>query len=144
MHVPSGPGVRWDGGIAAGSEVSLFYDPMVGKLIVWAPSRAQALERMHRALRELTIAGLETSRDFHLRMMENDDFRRGAIDIQWLERTLPALTGAQAPLEITRRAIIAAALLADRELSSRAQGGIRALPSSDDEWTRVARLESLR
>ncbi|NUP55858.1 MAG: acetyl-CoA carboxylase biotin carboxylase subunit, partial [Gemmatimonadaceae bacterium] len=92
LHVPSGPGVRWDGGIEAGSEISLFYDPMLAKLIVWAADRSQAIERMHRALLELTIDGVDTSRDFHLRMMENDDFRRGAIDIQWLEKHLAQLT----------------------------------------------------
>src|SRR5690349_5450282 len=91
MHVPSGPGVRWDGGIETGSEVGLHYDPMLAKLIVWAPDRASAVERMHRALLELTIQGVETSRDFHLRVMEDAEFRRGAIEIQWLERRLPDL-----------------------------------------------------
>ena len=84
-----GPGVRWDGGIETGSEVGLHYDPMLAKLIVWAPTREQAIARMHRALLELTIVGVETSRDFHLRVMEDDEFRRGDIDIQWLERRLP-------------------------------------------------------
>ena len=87
----AGPGVRWDSGIETGSEIALFYDPMLAKLIVWAPTRAQAIARMHRALLELTIDGVDTSRDFHLRVMENDDFRRGAIEIQWLERHLAAL-----------------------------------------------------
>src|SRR4026209_2674625 len=75
LHLPSGPGVRWDGGIEAGSEIGLHYDPMLAKLIVWAPDRDLAIERMQRALLELTIEGVETSRDFHLRMMEKDDFR---------------------------------------------------------------------
>ena len=91
-HVPAaaraGPGVRWDGGIEVGSEVGLFYDPMLAKLIVYAPTRDAAVERMHRALLELTIEGVETSRDFHLRVMEDAEFRAGAIEIQWLERRL--------------------------------------------------------
>ncbi|MEO8624436.1 MAG: acetyl-CoA carboxylase biotin carboxylase subunit, partial [bacterium] len=53
LHVPSGPGVRWDSGIEMGSDISLYYDPMLAKLIVWAPTRAEAVERMHRALLEL-------------------------------------------------------------------------------------------
>src|SRR4029450_2740238 len=89
LHVPSGPGVRWDGGIEMGSEVGLHYDPMLAKLIVWAPDREKAGDRMHRALLELTGYGVETSRDFHLRVMEDDEFRRGAIEIQWLERPVP-------------------------------------------------------
>ena len=93
LHVPSGPGVRWDSGIETGSEIGLHYDPMLAKLIVWAPDRERAVERMHRALLELTVHGIETSRDFHLRVMEDEEFRRGAIEIQWLERRLPVLVG---------------------------------------------------
>jgi acetyl-CoA carboxylase biotin carboxylase subunit len=71
LHVPAGPGVRWDGGVETGSDITLYYDPMLAKLIVWAPDRAQAIARMHRALLELTIEGVDTSRDFHLRVMED-------------------------------------------------------------------------
>ncbi len=145
MHLPTGPGIRWDGGIETGSEVSVFYDPMVGKLIVWAPTREMAIERMRRALLEFTITGIETSRDFHLRVMENADFRRGAIDIQWLERTLPSLVATRPPAETTRIAAIAAALVAarDRVAPLRAAGAARN-GDADDAWTRVARLEGLR
>src|SRR5512132_4291972 len=118
LHVPSGPGVRWDSGIEAGSDISLYYDPMLAKLIVWAADRPQAIERMHRALLELTIEGVDTSRDFHLRMMENDDFRRGAIEIQWLERHLSELTNVAPPREGVIHAAIAAALLAERDRSA--------------------------
>src|SRR3954464_6552607 len=88
LHVPAGPGIRWDSGIEVGSEVGLFYDPMLAKLIVCAPTREAAVERQHRAPLGLTTEGGETSRDFHLRMMEDEDFRSGAIEIQWLERKL--------------------------------------------------------
>ncbi|HLA14856.1 MAG TPA: acetyl-CoA carboxylase biotin carboxylase subunit, partial [Gemmatimonadaceae bacterium] len=50
LHLPSGPGVRWDGGIESGSEVGLYYDPMLAKLIVWGENRDQAVRRMRRAL----------------------------------------------------------------------------------------------
>ncbi|MEX2177715.1 MAG: acetyl-CoA carboxylase biotin carboxylase subunit [Gemmatimonadaceae bacterium] len=147
LHVPSGPGVRWDGGIETGSEVSLYYDPMIGKLITWARTRELAVDRMHRALLELTITGVETSRDFHLRMMENADFRNGAIDIQWLERNMASLVEVQPPADLARVAAIAAALLAERDRQAprrktSAAGG--AAPLSDDGWTRVARREGLR
>src|SRR5205085_4526926 len=94
LHVPAGPGVRWDGGIEVGSEVGLYYDPLLAKLIVHAPDRAAAIERMHRALLELTIEGVDSSRDFQLRVMEDAEFRRGAIEIQWLERRLASPTPA--------------------------------------------------
>ncbi|HYD52572.1 MAG TPA: acetyl-CoA carboxylase biotin carboxylase subunit, partial [Gemmatimonadaceae bacterium] len=151
LRLPAGPGIRWDGGITIGTEVSLFYDPMLAKLIVWAPTRAEAIERMHRALLELTVEGVETSRIFHLRVMEDDEFRRGAIEIQWLERRLPSLTGARPPAELVRAAAIAAALSADRDrlvprpaASGGAGAGVATPGPAASTWQRVARLDALR
>jgi len=148
MHLPSGPGVRWDGGIETGSEVTLYYDPMLAKLIVWAPTRESAIERMHRALEELAIDGVETSRDFHLRVMEDDEFRRGAIEIQWLEKRLPSLLEA-APSDAQRRiaAIVAALLVARQRTVPGSAPGQAAAPATNEQpnaWKRAARLEALR
>ena len=149
LHVPSGPGVRWDSGIEMGSEISLYYDPMLAKLIVWAPNRAEAVERMHRALLELTIEGVDTSRDFHLRVMEDADFRSGAIEIQWLERRLADLTNVQPPAAGVVQAAIAAVLLAERARSaprraSQATSASTSAAESNDTWLRTARREGLR
>ena len=149
LHVPTGPGVRWDGGIETGSEVTLYYDPMLAKLIVWAPDRAQAIARMHRALLELTIDGIDTSRDFHLRVMENEDFRTGAIEIQWLERHLAELTAAPAPHESVVRAAIAAVLLSEwdrgtRRPSAATGPGAASVAPAGSHWLEVARREALR
>jgi acetyl-CoA carboxylase biotin carboxylase subunit len=145
LHLPAGPGVRWDGGIEVGSEVGLYYDPLLAKLIVHAPDRASAIERMHRALLELTIEGVDSSRDFQLRVMEDAEFRSGAIEIQWLERRLESLTHTAPPPALTRTAAVVAALIADRD--RRAASG-PTTPSSgppgQDAWTRVARLEGFR
>ncbi len=150
LHLPGGPGVRWDGGIETGSEIGLHYDPMLAKLIVWAPTRDLAVERMHRALLELTIEGVETSRDFHLRLMEDPEFRRGDIEIQWLERRLPALMAVVPPARTVRAAAIAAALFADRDRNRGSSGQ----PADSDvgasrdgrstAWGRASRLEGLR
>ncbi|MDE3128470.1 MAG: acetyl-CoA carboxylase biotin carboxylase subunit [Gemmatimonadota bacterium] len=145
LHVPTGPGVRWDGGIEVGSEIGLHYDPMLAKLIVWGADRDAAVARMHRALLELAVDGIETSRDFHLRVMEDDEFRRGAIEIQWLERRLASLTGAPAPAEGMRVAAIAATLLAERDRQARRPNGGAAGPTlPDSPWTRAARADGLR
>lgn len=151
LHLPSGPGVRWDGGIEIGSEVGLHYDPMLAKLIVWAPNRDLAIERMHRALLELTIEGVETSRDFHLRLMEDADFRSGAIEIQWLERKLPELVAVAAPEDALRAAVIAAALFADRDRKRGTSGARSSIKSAvtevagtADSWKRIGRAEGLR
>ncbi len=154
LHVPGGPGVRWDAGVEAGSEVGLFYDPMLAKLIVWGATRAQAIERMHRALLELTIDGIETSREFHLRVMEDAEFRSGEIDIQWLERRLPSLLNAEASADELRTAAIAAALIADAERrgrsnagSSNGKGAARVTVEAaveNSQWAQLARVEGLR
>jgi acetyl-CoA carboxylase biotin carboxylase subunit len=147
LHLPSGPGVRWDGGIEAGSEIGLFYDPMLAKLIVHGRDRAQAISRMHRALRELTVEGVETSRDFHLRVMERDDFQRGDISIQWLEAHMQEIVAAPPSEEERRVAAIAAALVAERDRTTRraptsaSDGGTA---SDADAWRRAAWREGLR
>ncbi|HJR63954.1 MAG TPA: acetyl-CoA carboxylase biotin carboxylase subunit [Gemmatimonadaceae bacterium] len=147
LRLPGGPGVRWDGGIGVGSEIGLHYDPMLAKLIVWAPTRDAAIRRMHRALLELTVEGVHTSRDFHLRVMEDPEFQRGAIEIQWLERRLSSLMHVEPPEELRRVAAMAGALLADGERGRRGISAGRSVPTANgggDEWTRVARLEALR
>jgi len=145
LHVPSGPGVRWDGGIDIGSEIGLYYDPMLAKLIVHAPTREQAIERMHRALLELTIEGVESSRDFHLRLMEDADFRAGAIEIQWLERRLESIVHAAPPANVTRTAALVAALIADEDRRAPARAASqRTTTDAANEWLRTARLEGLR
>ena len=142
LRVPSGPGVRWDGGVEAGSEVGLHYDPMLAKLIVWGEDRAQAIARMRRALLELTIDGVETSRDFHLRLMEDAEFQAGDFDIQWLERRLDSLVAVSPPAEGARAAAIAAALLAEEDRIGRLPA--TSAVSASDQWKRAARRDALR
>ena len=152
LHLPSGPGVRWDGGIEAGSEIGLYYDPMLAKLIVWGADRDQAVRRMRRALVDLTILGVETSRDFHVRVMDDAEFQRGEIDIQWLERRLPSLLERSPGGTTPRIAAIAAALLAERDrtvrsVSPAATTGGKATIVRDtggDSWKQAARADGLR
>ena len=145
LQIPSGPGVRWDGGIEVGSDVGLFYDPMLAKLIVHAGTRDAAIVRMHRALLELEIEGIETSREFHLRMMEDVEFRRGEITIQWLEAKLPALSAIRPPGDDLRTAVIAAALMAERDRSA-VRAAPPGVPTNDmsSAWRRAARDDGLR
>jgi acetyl-CoA carboxylase, biotin carboxylase subunit len=146
LHVPGGPGVRWDGGIETGSEVGLYYDPMLAKLIVHAPTRDAAIARMHRALLELTIEGVESSRDFHLRVMEDADFRSGAIEIQWLERRLDSIVHAAAPAATAKAAALVGALIADRDRRSpRPSTGPAPRDDAQHEvWLHAGRREALR
>ncbi len=145
LRLPGGPGVRWDGGIGIGTEVGLHYDPLLAKLIVWAQDRPEAITRMHRALLELTVEGVEISRDFHLRVMEDEEFRRGDIGIQWLERRLDSLTSVPPPRDGLRAAAIVGALLAERD---RVHWRIATSSAAQDyettRWLEAARREGLR
>ncbi|MEX2526060.1 MAG: acetyl-CoA carboxylase biotin carboxylase subunit [Gemmatimonadota bacterium] len=82
---PTGPWVRWDGGIQVGGVVGLHYDPLLGKLIVWAPSRAEAIARMSGALEEFIVHGMDTSIPFLRRVMEEPHFQAGDLSIRYLE-----------------------------------------------------------
>jgi acetyl-CoA carboxylase biotin carboxylase subunit len=116
LEVPTGPGVRWDGGVQAGGEVTLHYDPLLAKLIVHAPDRTAAIDRMARALDELVVAGVDTSAPFHRAVMAEPDFRAGALSIRYVEEH-PALTPAEPPEGARLAAAIAAALLEDERRS---------------------------
>ena len=144
LHVPSGPGVRWDGGVELGSEVGLFYDPMLAKLIVHAATRDAAIDRMQRALLELQIEGVETSREFHLRMMADEEFRRGDITIQWLEAKLPELSACKPPAHEVRAAVIAAALMAERDRTTVPPSIAKPARDVPSAWQRAARVEGVR
>jgi acetyl-CoA carboxylase, biotin carboxylase subunit len=128
LTVPTGPGVRWDGGIATGVEVGLSYDPMLAKLIVHAPTRIQAVERMKRALLELRIEGVDTSVPFHLRVMDEPDFREGRLDIKYLEKHEGLLETAPEEDDV-RIAALAAALLEEERRTLRQVAAPSAAPS---------------
>jgi acetyl-CoA carboxylase biotin carboxylase subunit len=142
LKVPAGPGVRWDSGVETGDEVTLHYDPLLAKLIVWAPDRAQAITRMTQALDELVVVGVATNQAFHRRLMADPEFRNGEIDIQFLERRTDLLAQSVAPDRILDLAV-AAALAEDHARQARrpAATGETGAPS---EWARQARSEGLR
>jgi len=85
LRQPSGPFVRDDSGVYEGSEISVYYDPMISKLITWGPTRAEAIDRMARALSEYRVGGIKTNLAFHRRVLKNEDFRRGRYDTSFIE-----------------------------------------------------------
>lgn len=86
LKEPTGPGVRVESSLYRGGEVSLFYDPMVAKLIVHGESRAEAILRMRRALMEYRIGGIKTSIPFHQHIMDSTEFIWGTFDTGFLSR----------------------------------------------------------
>ena len=85
LRVPSGPGVRWDGGYTEGDAISQYYDNLIGKLIVWAPDRDRAIERMVRALGEFEIEGVRTTIPAHKVLLAHEDFRAARHSTKWVE-----------------------------------------------------------
>jgi len=88
LRAPGGPGVRWDGGYESGDEISQYYDNLVGKLVVWAPDRAAAVERAVRALREMRVEGIATTIPAHLALIQHPDFAAGAHSTKWVEEEI--------------------------------------------------------
>jgi acetyl-CoA/propionyl-CoA carboxylase biotin carboxyl carrier protein len=91
MQVPTGPGVRWDGGYHEGDTVSQYYDNLVGKLIVWAPDRDRAIERMLRALDEFEVEGVRTTIPAHKVLLDHPDFRAVNHSTKWVEDEIDAV-----------------------------------------------------
>lgn len=82
---PGGPGVRVDSGAYPGYVITPFYDSMIAKLIVWAPTREEAIAKMKRALSEFAVEGIHTTIPFHQKLLEHPTFVRGDFDIKFLE-----------------------------------------------------------
>ncbi len=85
LHIPGGAGVRIDSHVYAGYTIPPYYDSMIGKLIVTAQSREEAIVRMKRALQEFVIEGIKTTIPFHIYMMDNEDFKSGNFTTKFLD-----------------------------------------------------------
>jgi len=144
LRVPSGPGIRWDGGVEAGNEVTLFYDPLIAKLIAWGETRDVAIQRMRRALRELVIVGLPTAQPFHLRVMDDPEFRRGELDITYLERVGARVLAAPPQDGLERAVAVTAALLADERRNVAQPAATVRLSDRPTAWADEGRREGLR
>ena len=82
---PLGLGVRHDGYVYEGYEIPIYYDPLISKLIVWAPTRAEAIERMKRALYAYKITGIKTSIPFLNRIMDVPSFKKGMYNTHFIQ-----------------------------------------------------------
>ncbi|MCL6593118.1 MAG: acetyl-CoA carboxylase biotin carboxylase subunit, partial [Alicyclobacillus sp.] len=87
---PGGIGVRVDSAVYPGYRVPPYYDSLLAKLIVWAPTRMQAIDRMLRALSEFRVDGVKTTIPFHQKVMRNPRFRAGDVTTRFLEEQVLA------------------------------------------------------
>jgi acetyl/propionyl-CoA carboxylase alpha subunit len=134
--------VRWDGGVEVGDQVTLHYDSLLAKLIVWAPDRGAAIERMARALDELVVNGVVTNQGFHRRLMADSGFREGDVDVQFLERRADLLQPVLSDTDAVRLAIGAA--LAEDEARRSRRPAVAPDDAGGSGWQRRARIEGLR
>lgn len=147
LVTPAGPGVRDDGGAYPGCEISSYYDPLISKLCVWAPTRERAVAKMRRALSEYVVTGIRTNLAFHEKLFQHPDFVKGDYDTGFIERNKEALLGYSQPDASTQEAIAVALAVAAARAES--QGG-SAKPKSSEQgsslspWVATHRSRSLR
>ena len=141
--MPSGPGVRVDTAIEPGDRIPPDYDNLIAKLMVHAPDRDAAIDRLRRALDETEIGGVQTSLPFHRTVAIDETFRAADLSIDWVAQHWD---GERAHTMAARRALVAAGLLARSLGSSGIAGHATAMPveQSDhhrqpDGWRRSAR-----
>ena len=141
---PGGPGIREDCAVFAGWRVPLDYDPMLSKLVAFAPTREMAIDRMLRALDEYVIGGIKTNIGLFRRILTDGDFRAARIDTGYLERLLaagPAPGSASAeetvPVDVVA---VAAALFA----ASAKREPVVADAAAESRWAEAGRREGLR
>jgi acetyl-CoA carboxylase biotin carboxylase subunit len=144
---PSGPGIREDSGIYQGWTVPIDYDPMLSKLVAYAPTREAAIDRMIRALDEYVIGGIRTNLNLFRRILRDPGFRAARIDTSYLDRLLQQAeevqpnVGDSLPNESV--AAIAAAIFEGFKVRAR-KPEEAAVPSASNPWKSHARRESLR
>jgi len=112
LALPEGRGLRIDAGVAAGDEVTRFYDPMIAKVIARGASREEAVETLATALERTLIAGPRSNVAFLAAILRHPAFRAGNVDTGFIERNLPALAAAPGGLDAAAAAAGAAHLVA--------------------------------
>ncbi len=140
LRVPHGPGVRDDGGVYEGAEVSIYYDPMISKFAAYGRDRSEAISRLRRALNEYVIEGIKTTLPFFREVLEDDVFAEGKLDTgfisSWQERRKQQ---EELPGE-KDLAIIAAVIAASKNVQpGPASGG----NESARKWASAGRLANL-
>jgi acetyl-CoA carboxylase biotin carboxylase subunit len=110
LNPPAGPGVRNDSGIFEGGEISVYYDPLISKLVVWGKDRREAITRMKRALQEYHITGVRSNIPFCLLVMEHPRFIEGDFDTHFIADEFNLEDVARGPDELEQIAAIAAVM----------------------------------
>ncbi|MBI4570610.1 MAG: acetyl-CoA carboxylase biotin carboxylase subunit [Chloroflexi bacterium] len=139
VEEPSGPGVRVDSSLYSGVEIPYHYDPMLAKVICWAPTRDAAVQRMLRALREYVVVGIQTNIPFHLQLLTDKRFLAGQFSTGFLGHEFSMDSPDGHPDE--RAALLVAAVLAHQK--KRRPLAIEAPPAGGSAWRAAGRDRAL-
>ena len=93
LHVPSGPGIRFDSFVYTGYDIPPYYDSMIGKVIVHANTRSEAIIKMRATLEELVIDGVKTNQDFCYMILNNSEYIKGKFDTGFIVKAIDNLLG---------------------------------------------------
>jgi propionyl-CoA carboxylase alpha chain len=110
LHPPAGPGIRNDSGIFEGGEISVYYDPLISKLVTWGKDRREAITRMKRALEEYHITGVRSNIPFCLLVMDHSKFIKGDFDTHFIADEFNIDDISKGPEELEKIAAIAAVM----------------------------------
>ena len=141
LRQPSGPGVRTDMGVEAGSVIPLDYDPMLGKLIVHGRDRTHAMARLGRALSEFEILGVDTTLPLFRWLLGESDFVSARFDVQWLDRRLEGGAALERSGSSADELVFAAVALASEAAGD---SGPRAETSPRSAWRQAGKIDGLR
>ena len=129
---PKGPGIRVDDGYEEGMDIPIFYDSMIAKLVAYAPTRDEAIDRLCRAIDEYYIKGIKTTMEFGKWAVQTEPFRSGKFDTKFIEKHFkPEYLIKQLPEEEQVAALLAAHVWEQEKKQSATQG---ALLNTVNKW----------
>ncbi len=128
FEVPEVEGLRVESAIESGSEISIFYDPMIAKIIVWDMNRLAAHTKMRYVLKNLVCLGMTTNQDFLLQLLEHPDFTSGNYDTHFIQKKIDLSELSQTRLGSEQMACVAATVY-DWQQREQSRTVLRSLPS---------------
>lgn len=143
LRVPRGPGVRDDGGVCEGDDVTIHYDPMISKLCTFGRNREEAIDRMQRALSEYFVGGIKTTLPLFRLIMRDEVFRAGKLDTGFLDSFAERAAERDADSSLSKIALTAAALSFIRSQDSKVKHA-GSTKEGSARWNRISRNEALR
>lgn len=142
LRVPQGPGVRDDGGVYEGCEVSIYYDPMISKLAVYGKDRPEAIDRMRRALAEYEVGGIKTTLAFFREVMDDAVFIEGSLDTGFITGFNERKKVAE-PDEATRDMAAIAAALAYKQKQKTVAVAASNGEAKTSKWALTGRMSAM-